>query len=437
MQRKRFPDTAAKRCAGAVLCCLSGFSLPAAASAELALQLETSLASDSNPFRFYDGAAQELQHGNPARADAVAGLDLRAGAILPVWSERTRLILTGSLGRHHYKNYAGLDHQPRGADATLEWAAGQSLSGRLGAGKEDRLFQYINGNLTERDLSHQTHAGAELTWQISPDWSLPLKWNKSVLTYDLAVNQLYNFEEGGRQAGLRYLSPTGSSLEAGWRMSSTDFPDRDAGQVADFDRRYRESESYLDSEWKYSVKTVASAHLGMIRRRYQSKSELDTNLFNALLRATYFYSPKLRLDLQLWDRPFSIVDRSILYVVAKGARFDAQWKWSDKTQLNLSGLTQDSDQVLVPRLASLADGVSRQEKLQRLGLGAHYQLERGLKLTLDSFYEKAERESDRLQIRQAVVKLGLEYTYENLPGSAAKMGLTRYQHSLSASDALR
>ncbi|MCU6433410.1 hypothetical protein LPB67_06400 [Undibacterium sp. Jales W-56] len=407
------------------------------ASSELVLQLETSLTSDSNPLRFYEGSAALAQNGNTDTADKVRGIDLRAGAVIPVLSDRTRLILTGTLGKHSYRHYDNLDHQSKAGDAMFDYAIGDIVSGRINAGKEDRLFQYINGSLTDKDMSHYSQQAAELTLKITDELAIPVKTERSSLRYDLGVNQLYNFHQQAQQASIRYYSPTGSNIEAGLRLSETDYPNRNQQQFADLDKHYRETESFLEAEWKYSVKTVASTHLGLIRRRYESLHELDTNLFSTLIRATYFYSPKLRLDMQLWNRPFSIVDPSILYVIAKAARLDAQWKISDKTQFNFSGLLQDSDQKLVPRLAEFQNQLSRKEREIRLGFGMSYEIDRGLKLSIDSVAEKLTRDGNLPGLRQAIIKVGLEYTYENLPGSAAKMGLKRYQHSLSNSDALR
>ena len=414
----------------------------AADTVELVLQLETSLTSDNNPFRFYQQTASPDQtEADPSSKfrdrDTVTGTDVRAGAIIPLLSERTRLILTGSLGNRHYKNYKELDHHLTAADGTLEWAVGKVFNGHVFAGKEDRLFQYINGSLTEKDISHQKRAGADINTKLNDEWSVNVRLDKAGLNYDLPLNQLYNFDENSKQLSVRYYSPTGSSVEIGGRRAETTFPDRTEQDIADLDHAYKESEVYLDAEWRYSSKSVTSAHFGIIRRKYDVLSERDTNLSNILWRGTYHYSPKLRLDLQLWDRPFTIVDRTVIYVLSKAVRFDAQWKYSDKSQMNFSTLFQNSDNVLVPRLSGLGDGASRKEKLARIGFGGSYEFERGFRIVLDSFYEKVKRESDGVNLKQTVVKLGLEYTYENLPGSNAHMGLKRYQHSLSASDSLR
>ena len=420
-------------------CLLALSSWPAFATTELVLQLETSLSRDTNPFRFYDNQAGGGQKREQIQrlTETVNASDIRAGAIIPLLSDQTRLTLSGSLGNRHYKEYRQLDHQPGAADAVFDWQAGQSLSGRVYAGKDQRLFQYINGSLTERDIAHTRRAGADVRIKPDDDWMLSASLFRNALNYDLDLNQLYNFDERGQQLGLRFMSPTGSSIEAGTRLSETRFTDRTPEQVRDLDKKYKETELYLDGEWRYSIKTITSAHLGLIHRRYDVLKERDTRLFNAIWRGTYHYSTMLRLDLQLFDRPFTIVDPSILYVVSKGARVDALWKWSDKTNVNFSALLQNSDQELIPRLVRPDNNSSRKEKLQRIGIGASYQFERGFRLLFDSFYEKTDRAADDIKLRQAVVRLGLEYTFENLPGSAARLGLQRYQQSLSATEPIR
>lgn len=422
-----------------VACLLVLSSWPAFATTELVLQLETSLSRDTNPFRFYDDQAGggRKQEQIQRLTETVNASDIRAGTIIPLLSDQTRLTLSGSLGNRHYKEYRQLDHQPGAADAAFDWQAGKSVSGRVYAGKDKRLFEYINGSLTERDIAHTRRAGADVRIKPDDDWILSASLFRNTLSYDLDLNQLYNFDERGRQLGLRYMSPTGSSIEAGTRLSETSFPDRTPPQVRDLDKKYKETELYLDGEWRYSIKTITSAHLGLIRRRYDVLNERDTRLFNAIWRGTYHYSRMLRLDLQLFDRPFTIVDPSILYVVSKGARVDALWKWSDKTNVNFSALLQNSDQELIPRLIRPDNNSSRKEKLQRIGVGASYQFERGFRLLFDSFYEKTDRAADDIKLRQGVVRLGIEYTFENLPGSAARLGLQRYQQSLSATEPIR
>lgn len=417
---------------------LSAFAGHASATNELALQLETSLSTDSNPLRFYDG--REYKDTDPAlrSGDQIRAGDLRYGATVPLVSEQTRLVLTGSLGKRRYMNDKQLDYHVHASDAHLEFAVNPLLSGRASYGDESRLFQYQDGSITDLDLAHQKYAGVDLLLKISNELTLHGKVYRSTVAYDLPVNQLYNANEKGRLLSLRYDSPTGSLLEGGVRASDSRYPDRTPQQIADLDRAWRENEAYLDAEWKYSVKTTASSHVGVIRRRYEQASEHDTALRALIARATYHYSPKLRLDLQAWDVPSTIVDKSTLYVRSRAVRFDALWSHTEKTKFNASALFQNSEQTLIASLAQAGGApANRKEQLTRFGLGWSTALDRSLRVFADSFVERARRPADQTRVRQAVVRVGLEYSYENIPGSASRMGLKRYQHPLSSSEAIR
>ncbi|MFZ6690753.1 hypothetical protein [Undibacterium sp. SXout20W] len=427
-----------------VLLCGVLISLSVHATNDLVLQIETSLSQNSNPFRFYNGqtdGAQVISH----QKDTVEGVDLRAGVIIPVLSEDTRLVLTGSLGDRRYLEDTTLNHLQGGADASFEWVASKVLSGRIYAGDGQHLFNYINGSLTQKDIEHDKSAGVDVNVKITDSWWLMPKLLFNQLSYDLPINQLYNFKQNGRQLGLRYMSPTGSSIEGGARYSTTDFTDRSPSQIAlydlpyigstfkpEYDTQYKETELYFDAEWQYSIKTSTSAHLGMVRRRYSTFSNLDTNLSNVTVKTTYRYSPQLRLDLQVYDQPFSIVDPSILYVVSKGLRVDGLWLYSDKLQFNASALLQNSSQVYIPGVPSLNGNADRVDRMRRIGLGASYQLDRGLRLFVDSFLERNRGDVATLNVNQSVIKLGFEYTFENISGSAARMNLQRYQDYLSS-----
>lgn len=412
---------------------------------ELVLQLDTALTSNSNTFRFYqrarDNPALEANPDLPLPDNTLRQprelsqeIELRGVAILPLLSDQTRLLLSGSLGQHHYKNYRQLNHRSHAANGVFEWQITPAFRGRVAYGSEDKLFQYLNGSLTELDLSHQKRAVGELVTKIANDWLIAAKAEKSSLKYDLKQNQVYNNEDKSAGLALKYESTTGSSLELGWRKGTTDFPDRDARQQADLDKRYSEQEIFFDAEWKYSPKTQTSLHLGLLKRNYANLDERNTRLKNIIWRGTHFYSPKLRFDLQLWDRPFGIVDPAILYVTTQALRFDAFWRYSEKTLFNASLLLQNSDNFLIPRLARQNRDEIRKERVERIGLGAQYEIDRGLRIYLDGMYERSRRLGDGSQLNQAILKMGLNYTYESMPGSYAVKYLKPYQASYSATE---
>ena len=416
------------------------------ATNDLVLQMETSLGQTYNPFRYYNGQTDGTQI-IPHERDTLEGVDLRAGVVLPLLSDDTKLILTGSLGKRRYLEDTTLDHLQGGVDADVEWVASKLVNGRAVAGEAQHLFNYINGGLNQKDIEHDRNAGVDVDFKITDSWSVMPKLFHTQLYYDLPVNQLYNNKQDGEQLGLRYFSPTGSSIEGGIRLSTTNFTDRNPAQIAfydipygdsklkpEYDTQYKETEYYFDTEWSYSVKTTTSAHIGMVRRRYSTFNNLDTNLTNAIARLTYRFSPQLRLDLQLYDQPFPIVDPSILYLVSKGARVDTLWLYSDKLQFNASAIFQNSSQVYIPGVP-INVGAAQTSRMRRAGIGASYEIERGFRIFADSYFEKDRGDVPNLNLGQSVIKVGIQYTFENLPGSAARMNLARYQDYLSASPA--
>ncbi|MFZ6753048.1 hypothetical protein ACO0KY_06685 [Undibacterium sp. Dicai25W] len=433
----------------AALLLVALFSLSAHATNELVLQMETSLSQSQNPFRYYDGqsdGAQIIHH----QTDTVEGADIRVGVIIPVLSNDTKLMLTGSLGGRRYIHDDTLNHLQGGADADFQWVASKLLSGRINAGAGQHLFNYINGSLSQKDIEHDRIAGFDVNIKVTDSWWLMPKLFYTQLYYDLPINKLYDYKQDGRQLGLRYMSPTGSSVEGGMRFSTTNYTDRSQDQIEkiydipyvnsaikpEYDTQFKETELYLDGEWQYSVKTTTSAHIGVIRRRYSTYSNLDTNLSNAIVRGTYRYTPQLRLDAQIFDQPFPIVDPTISYVVTKGVRFDALWLYSDKLQFNASAVMQNSSQVYIPGIVNLTGNASQVARMKRVGLGASYQIDRGFRLFADSYFERNRGDVATLNVSQSVIKIGVEYTYENLPGSAARMNLQRYQDYLSSSPAI-
>ncbi|MFZ6686501.1 hypothetical protein ACO0K0_01990 [Undibacterium sp. SXout11W] len=425
------------------------FSMSVHATNELVLQMETSISGSHNPFRYYDGQSDSTQV-IPHHTDTVEGADIRAGVIVPVLSDETRLMLTGSLGGRRYINDGTLNHLQGGANADFQWVASKLLSGRINAGAGQHLFNYINGSLSQKDIEHDKNAGFDVNIKVTDSWWLMPKLFYNQLYYDLPVNKLYDYKQDGRQIGVRYMSPTGSSVEGGVRLSTTNYTDRSQDQIEkiydipyansvikpEYDTQFKETELYLDGEWQYSVKTTTSAHVGVIRRRYSTYSNLDTNLSNAIVRGTYRYTPQLRLDAQMFDQPFPIVDPTILYVVTKGVRLDALWLYSDKLQFNASAVMQNSSQVYIPGIVNLTGNASQVARMKRVGVGASYQIDRGFRLFADSYFERNRGDVATLNVNQSVVKIGFEYTYENLPGSAARMNLQRYQDYLSSSPAI-
>jgi hypothetical protein len=66
--------------------------------------------------------------------------------------------------------------------------------------------------------------------------------------------------------------------------------------------------------------------------------------------------------LQLFNRPYSLIDPAIQYVTATGQRLDLSWNYSPKWKMNLSYLHQNSEQQLIERIVRARGYATRNEK---------------------------------------------------------------------------
>ena len=163
--------------------------------------------------------------------------------------------------------------------------------------------------------------------------------------------------------------------------------------------------------------------MGVINRKYPVLTTLDSKLTSALLDVRYAYSPQLGLELQAWDQPIPIIDPSVLYVVAKGGRLDSAWQWSEKVRLRGFALLQQENMVNIASLSSQ----NRQEQLSRLGLSIDYFLQPHVRVFAQALSEKQWRTPTLPNISQASLQIGLEYTFETIPGAAKNNPLERFQ----------
>ena len=390
-------------------------SASAAAAPELVLQVATSWQDDSNPLR-----TPESQSVVSTR---VLGNDIRAGLVLPLLSERTRLVLGVAQGDAQYHGTDQLSHQTHAWDAALEWAYGDLFNGRLIASDDQSLYSYSDGSLTQLDLAHTAQQATEVSLKVSPELSFPVRVEQTQFHYDLIENQWYDSSQKASQIGLLYESPTGSQVQFGMRSSNTVFTQRTPAQILAMDSSLHDSELFADVDWKYSVKTGIRMRVGVIEREYPDLTAQDTRLVSAMLTTSYAYSPQLLIKTQLWDRPYPFISSSVLYMLAKGARLSAAWAWSEKVHLRGFVSLQHDDLINTP--TSPSSSSSEQER--RAGLMLDYLWQPNMRFFAEAQLENQLRMPAYPNIAETRVRVGLEYTFENSPGAAKNNPMSRFQ----------
>ena len=274
--------------------------------------------------------------------------------------------------------------------------------------------------MTSREMTHSTADNAELALRVSPDIEIPVAISRRQLTYDSPVNWAFDNEERSSDVAVRFKSTTGSNFRVGVRSTDVIAPRRSAAQISSLDSGFKDKEIYAQTNWQYSVLTGFGGRIASLQRAY---ANLDTMNFSALtteLNVNHEFSPKTRVTLDVWKRPYGITDPATLYALGTGAQLGTRWQASAKTRISL----QASNETQRYYASNLALGQSNAELTRRrLGGGVDYEITRGVRLYADGYRDQLSRGTLGADIEQNVFRIGLEYTYENMPGVAERANL--------------
>lgn len=370
---------------------------------EYVLRAETSLQSQTNPLRLsYDLGPAPI-------ADTVRTLDVSGAAIVPLGSEETRLLLSGSLGSAVYQKATVLDPHPHRLDAALQWRLGDLLRGSAGVGESKELNQYLGLSAPNRDLITNTVTFIDVGLRITDSLTLPvLSANHSTQRYEFASNaSLYNRDEDTLQLAARYNGIDNSYMQAGVLHSQVFYRDRTPSQVAQVDNRYTDQEVFVEGLWTYSIKTSFSGRLGLRNRSYANLSERDVRLLNASARADWQYSPKTLFKLDVWNRPYANQEvPTVVYSTLTGARAAMRWQATEKQWYSLSAVResqQDTRTLGEPPGSSWAT---------RIGARMEFALDREAKIVLDGWRENV-RGINAPSLSANVLRLSLVLSHDN------------------------
>ena len=394
---------------------------PAQAVVDLALQLDSSWASESNPLRLPVGSSPQELLKRDATSDSILSVDARLAMVAPLLSDRTRLEITAGAGRRDYSQMPQLNHRPQQLDARLVWEGDRWLKGRLGYRTDQTLYQPLNAVLVSRDVLTQRVTSSEVAVRVTPDLDLPLGFDRSSLRHESAVNQFLDRNETGTQLALRYTSTLGSVFTAGARYSDVDYPHRGAADVASLDERYSDRQRFVDMTWVYSPFTTAALRLNWLDRSYNTLQQSDFQHLLGHARVAYQYSPKTRFDVEWVRQIYDSTTPNVLYYLSTAMRASVGWRFSEFTRFRLIGShEQQQNRPGFNAAAGLPD-----THINRLGGSIDYSVAPGWRLYADGLRDRLTTVGGGSTVRNNVLRVGLEYTYENVAGAADRGRLNR------------
>jgi hypothetical protein len=127
-----------------------------------------------------------------------------------------------------------------------------------------------------------------------------------------------------------------------------------------------------------------------------------------------------RLTAEIWNRPYGSTDPSALYTVNTGAQIGLRWFATPKARITV----QAAEELQRYKSSSLGINANNPDmKRTRLGAGMVYAYTKDFRLYAEGFKERQNRGSLGSAINQSSLRVGMEYTYENLPGAVQRTPL--------------
>jgi hypothetical protein len=394
--------------------------LTTSATTELVLQLDSSWRNDSNPLRLTENMDTRTALGADKKSDSILATEFRVVLVHPLDSTETRLLFTGQLSNNSYQQLAQLDNTEYAYKGAFEWRSGDLWKGKLFRSQEQQLYDYLNGALTAREMVHRTTGSAEVALRVTPDIEFPLAIKIQRNGYDTPANWMFDSLEHSVDGGLQFRSGMGSNISVGIRSAEVSFPERTAAQVASLDSGYRDTEIYLASDWQYSVLTRLRGRIASMQRAYATLDSRNFSTLTAELRVQHNYSPKTIVNFNLWSNPVGITDNTILYTLTTGTQLEALWRPTDKTSLSLL-VTKELQRY---QYVNPVQGRSNPELSRvRIGGSATYNVSRDIRMYMNGFRDSSDQGTFGANIAQNMLRIGIEYTFENITGLAQRAGL--------------
>lgn len=391
-----------------------------AAPAELVLQLDSSLRYDSNPLRFPDTTPVPPSLGTTQKSSSYLANEVRGALVQPLDSPETRLILSGNLSHQNYQNLNTLNNTEGALRGIFQWRLGELWRGELSHIREQQLFRPLDGGVTDRVMIQAATTSALVALRPTPELEFPVQIGQQTIEYNSAALQAYNRKDQTLDASARWRTWSTSTLRGGMRSVRSTFSLRTPEQVIALDSEYEDRELYAGAEWQYSVKTRLSGRVGYLQRHYAHLTTRDFSVLTTEAQLLYEYSPLTRVQLELWNRPFGMTDPNNLYSIATGAQGSVRWFATPKTRVT-AALTQER-QTYEPTATGAALGTPVLNR-QRWAAGLVHELTRDLRVYAEGFRETVKRGALGADIHQNALRVGLEYSYENLTGVAQRNGL--------------
>ena len=395
------------------------------ATVDIALRLETSFGHNSNLFRNdteslpSDAPGTDSAGPQPGPITATGTRDTNAtvGVSMPLGSDTTRLTLTSRLGHLTYNDAPSVTHSTSDHTAQLVWRMSDLVGGSVALGRS-RAAYVFDDTYANLDMETRNWRSAVISLKATPSIEFPVQVGSSTYSHaDQPAHGRLDTDQTSTTVSALYRSPTGNTAQAGLSRISTRYPGRlrpDA--LSETGALERDNDAFVELSWVHSVKTQASVRFTSRQRRFADSDLGSKHLTLYRLSLSHILSPMTRLEAQLWRQPIQTSEAAIAYGVGRGMGLGITHTPSPRTLLSVQLQKESQTDELFPGVPLQA--IDNPETT-RLALRTRYELTRGVNLFLEAAHERRTRRVTQ-QASQNTWRVGLEYSYENLPGASQR-----------------
>lgn len=271
-----------------------------------------------------------------------------------------------SYARTSYLDFDALDY--RGA---WLWQLGSRISGTLSADRKESLVPFddiLNPGSPTRNVRISENRGLSLDAKAFADWHLLLGVNQSSQTSERAIEIQPDFEAVSHEAGIRYVTPSGSSVSAIRRSTSGDYVNQSSNSVLGIG--YQQDESELKVYWIATGKSTLTGRLIRLDRTHNGAAL--RNFSGTAGEIIYGLAATGKLNINFIAKrdflPFQ--DPSGSYIVTDTLSVAPTWKITAKTVARLLALHSTSD--FAGAASGPVTGPRRSDTLNLLEIGAEW-----------------------------------------------------------------
>jgi hypothetical protein len=324
---------------------------------------------DDNLYRLnQDINAQQRLGANGSRDDYVWRTSACANGD---WQfSRQEVVLKAEIADNRYTNNKTLNHTSGSGTLSWDWSTANDWSGKLGASGSRALGTFMSDRPTEKDLVDSYQYFGELRHLFGAYLSAFASGQRTAATHSAPSRELDDYGNNAGTFGLVYATRADTSLGVDYEYNRSKFAALSVVNGVSYDMDYNESVTSVRGSYDLGTRTVVTASLGYLQRRYPQSAAFDYS--GDVWRASLQWppSPKTQLLFSAWRELTAYVDAEADHFISKGVSLKPTW--APREKLKFSGLVWwEKQDYLSSSLAALVEG-QREDKVFTAGLDAIY-----------------------------------------------------------------